>query len=344
VYFLTDQQSSVVASVVRAAKRTTVTNTRRFLVVGGPGTGKTSVLAKLLVQLRAEGRRPGLIVSDEVAKYIESGGAIRLADSRLTFEELLTNGPAAGEFDVLLFDDPSSVWEIEKTFDQATGRYRAVVVAFDPSQLDSDITDDLYDTIVRVLDAKPYQLRSCYRQKENLGRAAKRVIDTIAASTPFGREDRIDEFRSAHDLVYRLSNDLTYPNRFGYEQIYRKARIRDVRSEVGRIRARPLWRHTPPLLLVVQRETEAASWPWESLLAGLAFTQVELDQEEYGDLTAVKGLEFQHAFLAIGSGLHDELEDGFKRSGQRRYHRRRLLRIPFSRAKDSMVTFVTPDH
>jgi hypothetical protein len=246
-------------------------------------------------------------------------------------------------FDVVLFDDPSTVWEIERTFEHANGRFRAAVVAFDPSQLDSDITDDLYDTIARVLDVKPYQLRSCYRQKENVGRAAKRVIDTVAASTPFGREDRIEVFREAHDLVYRLSNDLAYPNKHGYEQVYRKATIKDVRREVERIKGLPGWKHTPPVLLVVQRETEAASWPWDTLLNGISSTRVDLDQEEYGDLTSVKGLEFQHAFLAIGRGLHDELEDGFKRSGQSRYHRRRLLRIPFSRAKDSMLTFVTPD-
>jgi hypothetical protein len=65
VYFLTDQQSGIVTSIAKAARRTTASNTRRYMIVGGPGTGKTSVLAKLLIQLRAEGRRPGLIASDQ---------------------------------------------------------------------------------------------------------------------------------------------------------------------------------------------------------------------------------------------------------------------------------------
>jgi hypothetical protein len=34
------------------------------------------------------------------------------------------------------------------------------------------------------------------------------------------------------------------------------------------------------------------------------------------------------------------VEGGFKGSGQSVYNERRLLRIPFSRAKDSIVTFV----
>ena len=62
-----------------------------------------------------------------------------------------------------------------------------------------------------MLDARPYELKVCYRQKENVGRAAKSVMDEIALSTPFGRDDKIEAFRAGHDLVYRISNDLSYP-------------------------------------------------------------------------------------------------------------------------------------
>lgn len=345
VYFLTDQQGGIVASIAKAVARTTRANTRRYLIVGGPGTGKTSVLTKLLVQLRAEGRRPGLIVSNQVAKYVESGGAINLRDSRMFMNDLLTGNESstAPAFDVALFDDPRGEGDIEAAFENARGRFRAVVIAFDPSQLASDMTDEDYDILVRVLDAKPYELRVCYRQKENVGRAAKRVMDHVAASTPFLRDDRKAQFRSSHEIVYRLSNELRYPNKYGYEQVYPKARVSDVRREIERVKQTPPWKHTPPVLLVVQRDTEASTWPWHTLLKGLPFTRVDLLREEYGDLTAVKGLEFQHAILAIGGNLFGELQDGFEGSGQARYHRRRLLRIPFSRAKDSMLTFVTAD-
>jgi hypothetical protein len=58
------------------------------------------------------------------------------------------------------------------------------------------------------------------------------------------------------------------------------------------------------------------------------------------DLELVKGLEFQHVFLVLAKELYDEIEHGFNGSGQSRYLARRLLRIPFSRAKDSLVSFV----
>lgn len=173
VYFLTDQQRGVVTTIIRAIERTTPANPRRYLVVGGPGTGKTSVLAKLLIELRARGRSPGLAASDGVIKHIESGGAIRLADSILAWKDLL-DSERASRFDVALVDDPPNQWTIETAFDEARGRFRAVVVAFDPSQLEDDMTDEDFDLVVRVLDAKPYELREGYRQKENVGRAAKR--------------------------------------------------------------------------------------------------------------------------------------------------------------------------
>jgi hypothetical protein len=54
----------------------------------------------------------------------------------------------------------------------------------------------------------------------------------------------------------------------------------------------------------------------------------------------MKGLEYQHVLLVINRSLFEELESGFEGSGRTIYHARRMLRIPFSRAKDSLVTFV----
>jgi hypothetical protein len=59
----------------------------------------------------------------------------------------------------------------------------------------------------------------------------------------------------------------------------------------------------------------------------------------FNEIKEVKGLEYQHVFVFIKKHLFDEIQSGFTGSGQREYHRRRLLRIPFSRAKDSLVTF-----
>ena len=67
--------------------------------------------------------------------------------------------------------------------------------------------------------------------------------------------------------------------------------------------------------------------------------QIEVQADGYGRLQEVKGIEFQHSFFVISLRLFVELNVGFRGSGQKLFHQRRLLRIPFSRAKDSIVTF-----
>jgi len=95
-----------------------------------------------------------------------------------------------------------------------------------------------------------------------------------------------------------------------------------------------LWEHWPPLLIVRDRDAEVP----ENWLDGAdAFATDRISADE---LDLVKGLEYQHVLLILGQDLYSSLENGFTGSGQAQYNRFRLSRIPFSRAKDSLVTFV----
>jgi hypothetical protein len=342
VYFLTSQQNGCVASMVRGIKKGSTANPIFYFVVGGPGTGKTTILARLQIDLMEAGRKPGMIVTDRVAQYIESGGELNLSAYRLNKWDLFSDDKTP--FDVVLFDDPDSVDEIVSAFDKASGRFRAVVIAFDPCQLGQDFDDEMYEVLKKMLEAKPHHLTACYRQKEVVGLAAKRVMDTVADSTPFLASEKITAFKDKHDRVYSLANTMSYPNRYGHEETYEAATVDDLRKEVRRIKRRPLWRHSPPLLLVVEKGLASDSWDWQEELKGIPFVQLDIQSQGYGRLQEVKGIEFQHAFFAIGKSLFKELNEGFQGSGKKLFHQRRLLRIPFSRAKDSIVTFVvSPD-
>lgn len=57
------------------------------------------------------------------------------------------------------------------------------------------------------------------------------------------------------------------------------------------------------------------------------------------DITSIKGLEYQHIFIIMAFSLYKELENGFEGTGKEIYNQRRLLRIPYSRAKDNIVIF-----
>lgn len=338
VYFLTSQQNGYVKSIVRGIKRGSKDNPAFYFIVGGPGTGKTSILARLQIDLMEAGRKPGMIATDRVISYIESGGELDLSTCRLNKWDLYSTDES--QFDVVLFDDPDHDEEILNAFEKAAGRFRAVVVAFDPCQLGNDFDDEDYASLVEVLDARPYHLTACYRQKEVVGLAAKRVMDTVAESTPFLAEEKIAAFKGVHDRVYSLANTMSYPNRYGHEETYENATVENFRKEVRRIKRRPLWKHSPPVLLVVEKGLASDSWNWEEELSGIPYVQLEIQSRGYGSLQEVKGIEFQHSFFVISHDLFHELNEGFEGSGKKLFHQRRLLRIPFSRAKDSIVTFV----
>ncbi len=97
-----------------------------------------------------------------------------------------------------------------------------------------------------------------------------------------------------------------------------------------------MWDHCPGLLLILDGLELSA----EAKGIFKQFNRINYVKTiSMNEVNKVKGLEFQHVFIFIRKNLFGEIQNGFKGSGQRVYHQRRLLRIPFSRAKDSLVTF-----
>jgi hypothetical protein len=338
VYFLADHQAGIASTIRKSYKKAKLDDPELFVLAGGPGTGKTSILVKLLIDFTAAGLHPAIILSDAVANFIEAGLGRSLAAFR-------PGRTAAGKldlspYDVLLYDDPDSLYQVEQAWYSGLGEVRLVVVGFDPCQMDEDVSDSALDELIREYSARKYELKTCYRQKETVGRATKRVMDRIADSTPYLDTGKVQDFRDRHGLVYRLSNDLRFPNPSGYERTYADAKLKDVRAEVNRLRRSALWAHVDPLLVVLDTTCETG-WHWDKLLDGIPHELVGFDpSSRHPGLRSIKGLEYQHAFLVLNYRLARELERGFDGTGKSVYRSRRLLRIPFSRAKDSVVTFV----
>lgn len=345
IYFLTDPQNAFVNSSVREYQRSTKNKPSFRFAVGGPGTGKTSILLKIFVELRKRGGRPGFLLADPVADYIERTSGVHLGDDRVSVDDWQLGRRTFDEFDALLFDDPGTADLIEVALQEITGNSRLAVVAFDPYQLSTDLTDEDYAELIRRCDAEVRQFHICYRQKEVVGRAARRVMGAIAQATPYLADEKVEAFQAEHSGLSRLANDARYPNPYGYEQTYAPAKESDARREIRRIRASPLWDHSPSVLLVLDGSSEAAAWDWTSILARVAHQRIDIRWDRnwgsgvWGRLTTVKGLEFQHVLIALSLPAFVEMDLGFAGSGKSNYLARRLARIPFSRAKDSLVTF-----
>jgi hypothetical protein len=93
----------------------------------------------------------------------------------------------------------------------------------------------------------------CYRQKTNVGKAAKQVMDVVAASTPFRAPRKVQAFRGSHESITGRANNLSFVNPYGYVQQYAAATAKDIVHELNRILAREsiLWTHCPSVLLLL---------------------------------------------------------------------------------------------
>lgn len=332
LYYLGSAQTAVTSRIRQKLVRSSILDQGRVFVVGGPGTGKTSVLLTLLLSLTREGFRVGIHLSDPVAALIDAGGFLVSAFR-------VPEGGTREPLDVILYDDPGTATQIQMAMDESFGVARLVVVAFDPCQMNDDLLDDQYERLVASNGVSEQRLRECYRQKAKVGHAAKRVMDRVAESSPFKAEGKVEWFMEHHERVYAISNELRFVNGGGLERVYPDATADSVKEALGMMRRRPRWKvAAPPVLLVVDEHTSTTGWQWGKWLADTQYTRVGL-----ADIEGVKGLEYQWVLIVIRQSLFEELESGFVGSSQRVYNARRLLRIPFTRARDGLFTFVLPD-
>jgi len=341
-----DEQQNAAFETIRDALHELVGSekSRAYWIVGGPGTGKTSILLNLLKWAVDAKLKVEIHLTDSLAEYIERSVVVDLSEVRAQHADVTSPAMQFGEGDsvsttnrdLVLVDDPSTTAAIEfATLHAASRKAHVSVAAFDPLQLRSSLTDDEFEVLVRKHDVTVIRLNTCYRQKANVGKASKRAADAIAASTPFLAQDKIDRYRKERAVLTRQANDLLFPNPIGYAEVHFPAEAAHLAKEVRRISVTgQLWRHWPPLLVVTD-ETLKVPEEWRRI-----WREVECREVSFESLGEIKGLEFQHCFIFLGEELYSALESGFTGSGQAVYNQRRLLRIPFSRAKDSIVTFV----
>jgi hypothetical protein len=343
LYFLDDDQDQLASALSESAEEILLSEAGHSIhyVIGGPGTGKTCILLNLLKRLHnREHFKARMALPRQVKEYIEHSLQISLEAVWVPSDSITSLEPS-DPLDLLLIDDPSNVLALRHAFRLAERRLvRFVVAAFDPLQLAVSVSDDEFARLVRETGASVHELRLCYRQKANVGEQARQAAKVIAESTPYLDESKKRTFAKEHAKLTAVANDLHFTNPHGYLKVYPEAGVLEWRNEVRRITRTPglLWGHAPSLLVVNLH-------PGMKTLPPACLQELNRFPAMYrviggGELSAVKGLEFQHVFLILDLATQSAVQSGFHGSGVRIYDSRRLLRIPFSRAKDSLVTFV----
>ncbi len=346
LYFLDDDQDRLSSELCQAAEDVLLSGVgpALHLVIGGPGTGKTCILLNLLKRLHNRERfTTKVALPHQVKKYVEDSLQISL-DGVWVPSDGIASLKLDEPLDVLLIDDPTNLITLRLAFTlRERGLIRFVVAAFDPLQLAVSVSDDEFARLVKDTGACVHELKLCYRQKANVGEQARQAAMVIAQSTPYLDEKKKRTFAKEHSKLTALANDLRFSNPHGYLKVYAEAGPLEWRNEIQRIGRTQglLWRHAPSLLVVNLHPGMKALPP--ACLQELSRFPARHKVIGAGELSTVKGLEFQHVFLILDPATQSAVQSGFHGSGVRVYDARRLLRIPFSRAKDSLVTFVWRD-
>jgi hypothetical protein len=304
------------------------------LIVGGPGTGKTVVLFKLFQKLLGAGVVASLHVSKEVRKYLTS---VTHSDiPRASWSD-----DASVRTEVVLLDDPSTFYEIEHLRSRiGDGRPTVLIAAFDPLQLKKLPDDASFDHFRRSLGAVLHELHSCYRQKEAIGQKVLAMTRVLARSSPYASRSNKEQFAQTHTRLLSEYNRLDFVNPLGYFHVYQRNCLDALSKELRRLAKSPLWQHWPGILFVLDSEGYPEIPPnLKDLIKGVRRqSRVVLSR----DVEDIKGVEFQHVFMVLTQATLDALQQPFSKVGLREYDRRRLFRIPVSRAKDSLVLLVAP--
>jgi hypothetical protein len=341
LYFLDSEQARTCQEIVESIEDVLIDEgfCAVIFLVGGPGTGKTSILLQLLRQLSnqveqsGESWTIGLGVSDRLAEYITASTGWDLTESRRF---------AAGEDepDILLLDDPIGDWEIELAARRALddGVLRALVVAFDPLQLAESMSDLEYQTLKETSSAVEWNLGTCYRQKQEVGRAALAVARAVAESSPYLDNAKVQRFARERRQLTDLVNELKFTNPSGHAVTFPEASLNDWRAHINWIRQqRGFVDHWPSLLVVVDEATRLPAG-WVGELKGVRYERVPLEEIT----EQVKGLEYPHVAIVLSHERFEAAQNGFAGSGRRLYNDYRLFLIEFSRDTDRLSVFARP--
>lgn len=333
------------------------------LVMGGPGTGKTSILLSVLesaVSFGDDRERPlkiRLNVSDAMREFLRA---------QTTFDYsafMFTSRESENTADVLLVDDPPTLSSAKAALvlsreKNPRRRKPLVVVAMDPIQLydgNQDVTDEnIRDMLVEAEAHDAHWLHTCYRQKAEPGAFAYEVSKLRAQSSPFGDEKKKRRHWQERADYVALANEVEFANPSGFAGRYPSASAEDWGAYLDWVREMVEWdddngivdRWAPLLVLVHGFDAFPVSWERPSndeahlFIASAHLPDGGVHPRVASDwVQEVKGLEYRHVAVLLPADELNEVTTTTSGDTQAKFEERRRLRIPFSRARDSLAVF-----
>lgn len=352
VRFLDIHQYEIVDRVTNEIENHLLGNKNRdliWLILGGPGTGKTVVLLKILQKMLCYKVKVGFSCSDAVLGYLQSATGCIIPRWEKTCcvshmkgaQEIIEVRNNDTPYDVLLFDDPESLEELEKNNrpSRVIGQGpRALVYAFDPLQLVQMPTNEEFSKAIERTKATVYELKTCYRQRERLAEKVSNMTDVLAGSSPFLRQDKIADFAANYSDLLSHFNKPEYVYPLGEYKIYHTGSLEVIKERIVELGKLGTWTHSPSFLFVIDRELKSVPL-FDELINKL--NDGKLCKSIWSNqVKDVKGVDFKHVLVILSKETLEALQQPFQGSGRPKFNDRRMMRIPFSRARDSLSLFV----
>lgn len=294
-----------------------------FLLMGGPGTGKTMILQNIAEKLDRMGRAVTLQMSEPVRKYLQSGGA-RLPGLNLEV--------AAGT--ILLIDDPETSRHLISDLRRGKSRgVKAVVIATDPLQwLEKQSLED-FNKIQESYNSSVYTLWTCYRQSLNVGKAAIDFTQEIINLQLAKQSTDFEKVGKELEKYLDLSGGMEYVDDGGSFKIIRNVQDSDIEEMLENFRARyDRWKHFSPICIVYDDQIPRQIRTQVKVFSeGLNRAEVALNQ-----VFRIRGQEFQEMIVFLSESTWNRMHSSGEASRTGNLEVALQLHIALSRPKDKL--------
>lgn len=298
-----------------------------FLLMGGPGTGKTMILQNIAEKLDRIGRAVTLQMSEPVRKYLESGGA-KLPGLNLE----VTEGT------ILLIDDPETSRHLISDLRRGKSRgVRAVVIATDPLQwLEKQSLED-FEKIQESYETSIFTLWTCYRQTLNVGRAAIDFTQEIINLQLAKQNTNFDKVDKDLEKYLDLSGGMEYVDDGGSFKIIRDVQPEHIEDIFRNFRARyDRWKHFSPLCIVyddqIPRQIRSLV---KQFSEGLNRSEVAINH-----VSRIRGQEFQEMLVFLNESTWNLIHSSEHGKKNGTLEIALQLHIALSRPKDRLYIII----
>jgi len=326
VTFLDDEQFRISEELTRILSGQDL-DFQVFLLMGGPGTGKTMILQNIAEKLDRIGRAVTLQISEPVRKYLESGGA-KLPGLNLE----------VAEGTILLIDDPETSRHLISDLRRGKSRgVRAVVIATDPLQwLEKQSLED-FEKIQESYKTSIFTLWTCYRQSLNVGKAAIDFTQEIINLQLARQNTNFDKVDKNLEKYLDLSGGMEYVDDGGSFKIIRNVEEKHVEEILGNFRSRyDRWKHFSPICVVYDGQIpRQIRNQIKQFSEGLNRSEVILNQ-----VSRIRGQEFQEMILFLNEETWDRIHSSDKGNKSETLEIALQLHIALSRPKDRLYIII----